>query len=162
MFSWPHYFQMLPYFSFPLQQNSFKKLSVLAVSNVSSHFFSWTHSTQASAPATAMKLLFSRSSVLLKSSCNLLVLFLFAWLVAFDTVAYSLFFPWLPAHHTRLLSLINFWLLPLNLFCWFLLILSISKIWSSSWLNPWTSFLYLHHCLVISSCIMAPKYSSIF
>lgn len=81
------------FLSFPLQQNSFWKLSALAVFNVSSPFLPWTHSNQALASTPALKLLFSWSSAQLKSGCHLLVLFLCACSVAFDTIVYSLSFP---------------------------------------------------------------------
>ena len=99
---------------------------------------------------TALKLLFSWSSVFLKTSCNLLVHFLFAWLVAFDIVTHSFLPLASSAPHSPAL------LLPTASQSLLLVpsILSISKIWSISWLNTWNSFLYLCQCLLVPSCIM--------
>lgn len=52
------------------------------------------------------------------------------------------FFPWLPGHHTLLVSLQYHWTLLFSLHCWFLLVLPTSKCWRTSEFRPWTTTVY--------------------
>lgn len=56
--------------------------------------------------------------------------------------AWKSFFPWLPGHHTLLVSLQYHWTLLFSLHCWFLLILPTSKCWRTSEFRPWTTTVY--------------------
>ena len=90
VFFWPHYFQMLPYFSpFLYSTIPWKIVCTCCFQCILLTFFSWTHSSQTSAPTIILNLLYSRLSVLLKPSCNFSVLFLFAWLPASNTCSFS-------------------------------------------------------------------------
>lgn len=129
IFSWPHYFfQLLPYFflSFSLRQNSFWKLSALAVFNVSSLFLPRTHSNQAleSTPCSETLFLLVISTAKIWSSS--LGSFPICLLGSIWRSCLFSSLPPLPAHHAHLGFLLYLRLLSLDLFCYFLLISSMS------------------------------------